>query len=469
MTTNSSISGSFAISAYAYTAPWQEDTVVGNMNSWNSLHNTSISQTTYLAPPSEEKSINITSIVKSWCDYNLTEIGANPDYGLLIVNSNESSTSNAKRINMSENSNPLSIEIVYHSSIINNEIYYLKNKNSGKYLTVSNNSPSNSVNVVQRKIGDTGTNLNAQRWRIVDLGNGLFKITSLLNENYCLNVTSGNVNISNTTGNSAKWKILRNSDLHSYRILSMNSNYTDAVNIAGWSCENDANAITYPYQNGTTAANDEWIFEPVYNYSTSLLLDYRDAYWNVEETNYSGFCETYPYFDGDDLSNCTNYVSQCMLAGGVHFQDEWVIYKKNNDNNVVVTTSGLNASWEFETIGGFMGTSVQASSPWFSAKKFHIFWSERVNCEFYSYESLNEDLGVVFEDGFEVGDVIMLADNSDDVRHAMIIVGEDYVLEDFFMSGNSISRYARSLKEIIQEKLTEQAFKNGGIYFYKMV
>lgn len=82
--------------------------------------------------------------------------------------------------------------------IVSNTLYYIKNKNSGKYLTVMSNSDSNGANVVQ-------ANFNAgkgQQWKVVHLGNGIYKIvsevgtkTKVLEMHYANNNNETNVDI----------------------------------------------------------------------------------------------------------------------------------------------------------------------------------------------------------------------------------------------------------------------------------
>ena len=50
-------------------------------------------------------------------------------------------------------------------------IYYIKNKNSGLYLTVQNDSKANGANVVQ----STGTGSLGQRWILEKNSNGTYR------------------------------------------------------------------------------------------------------------------------------------------------------------------------------------------------------------------------------------------------------------------------------------------------------
>ncbi len=76
--------------------------------------------------------------------------------------------------------------------------------------------------------------------------------------------------------------------------------------------------IQYKY-NGSH--NDEWYLEPVKK-SNSYGIKYAR-----KNATISPFTSAYP-----DLSSmggdCTNFVSQCMVASGIHYRNSWYVYKK---------------------------------------------------------------------------------------------------------------------------------------------
>ena len=107
-----------AIEAYAYTTSWVENTVVGNLSTWDSYYDTATLNTTYIGITTGDKSISILNTVKAWCNYNRgVSGGRNPAYGLILINNNEGSTYCARTLYTSENANPLELEIQYNPTI----------------------------------------------------------------------------------------------------------------------------------------------------------------------------------------------------------------------------------------------------------------------------------------------------------------------------------------------------------------
>ena len=204
--------------------------------------------------------------------------------------------------------------------ILSGNTYYLKNKSSGQYLDVYNSNTANATNVQQW----TNTGADNQKWRIAYTGGGLYKLVSLTGAaEKVLDVypsdssQGGNVDIFTDTGSSStRFAIVLDSDGFSYRILSQCSGFSKAVTVSEASCSQGANVFQYSYNSST---NDEWIFEP-YSFDVSLGLNY--AY-----RTYNSRTQTYP--DCEDLGgDCANFVSQCLLASGIHFQNNWWVFKE---------------------------------------------------------------------------------------------------------------------------------------------
>lgn len=334
--------------------------------------------------------------------------------------------------------------------LIDGEIYYIKNKNSGQYLMVSGSgtSASNKTNVIQTRDRSSAEVNGRQKWRLDYMGNGEYRIVSMLSTEetmYVLDVfandnTNGsNIDVySDANASDRRWKIALNSDNCSYRILSKCSNYTKAVGVADASCTNAANVAQYQYN---TNSECEWIFEPVYNYSPALGINYA-------RTNYDSYFPTFPAFD-EWGSDCTNFASQCMLAGGVHFQDQWWIFKNNNSYLHPESSSQFNNSWDVDTIGGFLG--IGASSPWISASKFCDFWSARVSYSDYTGEYIASNPGVVYSQPYYRGDVISMM-TSGEAYHTVYISG--YGTYDghntFMLTYHSTNTDYKSLLEIAE-------------------
>lgn len=295
------------------------------------------------------------------------------------------------------------------SLLEDNTIYYIKNKNSGKYLDVDHSIDKNGTNVLQWHYnGGVG-----QQWKLVHTGNGLYKLVSQVgSKNRVLDINKNdNKNRSNidiwTDNNSGdrRFRIIMNEDGYSYRIVSQCSKFTKAVTVEKASCNDTANVFQFQYN---ASNNDEWIFEPIKGYSRELAVNYA-------KKNVYNSVPAYPNLRkmGGD---CANFVSQCMLAGGIHYQDNWYIQKDNNKNSSPLNVNQLDASWR-----------LADPSPWISAKQFNLFWSQRCTNAVVTGKYITENSGL-FAHRLRIykGDVIQIADKSfwggvGAAKHTMII------------------------------------------------
>lgn len=397
-------------------------------------------------------SINMKSAVQSW--YSGSTTGKNKNYGIMIRYANESINdfNTVYSADFATTSKRPQLKINYTASgggtnptptpsgstapgynLVNNEVYYIKNKFSGQYLTVS------GTNVVQKKFSGS----TSQRWRLQSIGGGECKIYSMSNTGYVLNVldnsSSNGKNIrilqnSNVTG--SKFKIMFNSDNVTHRIASKSSSFSSAVAVEGASCSENANVIQWQYNK---SANDEWIFEPRSNFSALLARQYAHSLAKSQIT-------TYPRFDSD----CANFVSQCMLAGGVHFQDQWYIYKKNN-NRPDPSDAEVHLSWEFGKIGSYLGFG--GSSPWFSARQFNNFWKNRVHTETYSAAYVRDNQQEIYERPFQRGDVIQTLTKDGEPIHTVFIccIGSYNGKPDYNLSYHSNDTKDKPLGEFVRK------------------
>lgn len=334
--------------------------------------------------------------------------------------------------------------------LINGEVYYIKNKNSGQYLMVagSSSTASSGDNVIQSKDKSTADIRKRQQWRLDYLGSGEYRIVSMASPSGSTlvldvfandNVNGSNIDVySDANAPDRRWNILLNSDSCSYRIMSKCSSFTKGVTVQNASCSSGANVFQYQYN---ASKNDEWIFEPVYNYSIDLGVNYA-------LTNYNTYYYTYPAFNGWG-NDCANFASQCMLAGGVHFQAQWWIYKKNNTYLNPQSSSQFDNSWEVQTMGGVPIFGWGASSPWISAAKFCDFWSARVSYEDYKGSYITANPATVYGRPFYRGDVISMI-SSGEAYHTLYIssYGSYNGNSTFYLTYHSTNTKSKSLLEI---------------------
>ncbi len=160
-------------------------------------------------------------------------------------------------------------------------------------------------------------------------------------------------------------------------------------------------------------------------YSPSSAVYYANKYYLIFNTG------TYP-----DLSkiggDCANFVSQALYYGGMKMDNEWSIYKKNSTYLTPRSTTELDYSWIL----------AQPSSPWISAKRFDVYWSNRsIGISTYSvssYLSLSDktpqDIGK--------GDVVQILKKSGFAYygfHTMLITNEP-IYSNYTYTAHSSSR-----------------------------
>lgn len=324
--------------------------------------------------------------------------------------------------------------------LTDNTIYYIKNKNSGKYLDADHSVDKNGTNVLQWHYnGGVG-----QQWKLVHTGNGLYKLVSqvgskkrVLDINKNDNKNKSNIDIwSDDNSGDRRFRIIMNKDGYSYRIASQCSNFTKVVTVEKASCNDTANVFQYQYN---ASNNDEWIFEPVKGYSRELAVNYANK-------NVYNSVPAYPNLRkmGGD---CANFVSQCMLAGGIHYQNEWYVNKDNNKNPTPLNVSQLDSSWR-----------LADPSPWISAKQFNSFWSKRYKNAAVTGKFITENTGLIFNKlNIFKGDVIQIASMNfwggvGNIKHTMIIT--DYGVYkgslDYQVSYHSADTSKKDLLELAE-------------------
>lgn len=336
-------------------------------------------------------------------------------------------------------------------------LFYIKNKNSGQYLTVSNGIDADGQNVIQTKMDANNTSNNSSRlWRLTHVGVDRFRIVSQVGSKtrvLTLDLGTGGANgnatnlvidtYSSSTSDQHTFAIRLNSDLYSYRIASKSSNYNKVATVASASCDVNSNVFQYDY-NGNM--NDEWIFEP-YEYIPDRAVNYA-------RVNYNSHVYTYPLFEGD----CTNFVSQCMLAGGRHFKNEWYIYKRSNSSDLTPEDSLIDENWD-------IGTFSNDVSPWISVKGFYDFWTEEaVYYDKFTKQQYENNPGTIYNMNYDVGDVVQVIQSGflgSVYKHTMVITKKEN--GDYYFTYHSNNRLDYNWDTAIP------AFTNVEyIVFYKM-
>ena len=211
-------------------------------------------------------------------------------------------------------------------------------------------------------------------------------------------------------------------------------------------CSNGIDVHQWEYSNHS---HDQWILEPV-DLNITMGVNYASA-------NYDYDLDAYPSlenFGGD----CTNFVSQCLLAAGsLHQDNTWFIKRKNTNYHDIDSVEHLNNSW-----------NLADPSPWISAKQFkNNFYNSDHNVCKYKGSYIMDHCGEISMLLYNQGDVIQIADSFlgllGNSYHSMYVVGYSNVVENgitypmYNLAYQSTDTYGASLYNI--------ASNNSGDYF----
>ena len=171
------------------------------------------------------------------------------------------------------------------------------------------------------------------------------------------------------------------------------------------------------------------------------------------------------YPDLSNIGDCTNFASQCLLASGVHMQNEWCINKLHN-NNPVPTIENINDGWSYSLIYGY--NYLGGASPWISVLAFSSYWnSHSTQHTNVSANSVINNPDYSFGLPFNCGDVIVCKDGITP-KHALYIVGYTHTSSGrTYVVASHTSDYAnRNLITVAQNISAEYSFPS--FEFYSM-
>lgn len=311
---------------------------------------------------------------------------------------------------ITEESKTRSIDDVKNSIV--NHAFYIKNAYTGQYMDVQGGNVGNGINVSQY-IYNGGAN---QRWFIKSNGDSTFSLYSDLGRDYVLDINGGigndltNVQIWTYNGSDAQKFRIGFTGTSTYAFLSKSSDYKKAIVTHGGGCNTGENINQYTYSGKW---NELWILEPV---AKDVNLGVEYAIDNFDKT-----VPAYPRFSISYGGDCTNFVSQCLLAEGIHYRDRWMIYRKNGNYTDINNVNELNNSW-----------LLSDPSPWISAKQFKEFWAPKVSGAYKATgKQILEDPSIAWNIPIGKGCVIQRAENVlgvlGTVKHSMFIT--DYTVD----------------------------------------
>ena len=317
---------------------------------------------------------------------------------------------------------------------IKNHTFYIKNAFSGQYLDVYDGIASDGTNVIQYTYNG-GKN---QQWYISENGDDTFTLHSGINSNYVLDVNGGsssdlaNIQLWSYNGSDAQKFRIGYTERSIYGFMSKASNYEKCVVTHGYGCAMGDNVNQYTYSGHW---NELWILEPV---TKDVDLGARYA-----TDNYNSYIYSYP-----NLTNmggdCTNFVSQCMLASGIHYRNNWLIYRRNGNNTDLSNVSQLNDSW-----------ALTDPSPWISAPQFRNYWVNNVtNAYSVKASDVLTDPSIVWNVPITQGCAVQLAHSSfgnlGNSYHSMYISGylDDGTNNTYLLTAHTSNVVHKSLLDV---------------------
>ena len=299
---------------------------------------------------------------------------------------------------------------------LENKWFYIKNAYTGHYLDVYNGYGQNDTNVQQCRYNGS----YAQKWCLYHLGNGEYMIYTNTGATtsgdttyitYALDVYNGwgnngtNIQIyEGTVGNFAQTFTLEKTQNATYIIRTKASNYNSVVSLSDNICDDGINVHEWEYSNHT---HDQWIIEPE-KPICSRGVEYAKANYKTRLDAYPDFQS--PYYD------CTNFVSQCLLAGGeLHQNGNWYLRRKNTRYHTVTKNTELDYSWE-----------LSDPSPWISAKEFKNEFSNRKIAS-YTGKNIISKATEVWKENVMTGDVVQVVNQvlgiPTNAEHTMYVTG----------------------------------------------
>ncbi|HIZ84157.1 MAG TPA: RICIN domain-containing protein, partial [Firmicutes bacterium] len=164
------------------------------------------------------------------------------------------------------------------------KVYYIRSALSDLYLDANKN-------VIQY----TANYSTVQQWRVLDAGDGTYKLESLRYGkviNVAQNVDANRQGLVLYESNSSSgqfFKIVKNSNNNSFAILTKCSNYTKGLNVYDGSKEPEAQIIQYQYR--ANELGSQWYFEPVNGstvaYENTIKSNLRDYVQKAIDSYYA--------------------------------------------------------------------------------------------------------------------------------------------------------------------------------------
>lgn len=329
---------------------------------------------------------------------------------------------------------------------VDGRVFYIKNMYSGKYLDVAGAVEGNGTNVQQYEFNGS----DSQKWYANHVGDGIYRFVSFIGKvdngstidlYYALDVSGGddgnngvNIQLWELNDTDAQKFGLDRTFNNAFILRTGPSGFDSAVTVNEASCNNSANVFQWEY-NGTH--NDEWLLEPCE----------RSDEWGVDYALANAYERAPAYPNLSSLGgDCANFVSQCMLAGGMHYENNWYMYRKTGEFSEPANRTQLNSSWQ-----------LSDPSPWISAEEFESYWTPRKKVTMIKGKDILNSWEWYQNSGFTPGDVVQYLDDNilnRQAEHTMYITGIAPDVDgqfSFTLTYHSLDKIDRNLLDICRQ------------------
>lgn len=267
-------------------------------------------------------SFNITDAYKQWLNYALNDGGYTYDIGF-VLRAVSGSKIFASVENAAISTRPNVMVYYTEDTSVSDGTYYIRNVNSGKYLDVAGADTADGTNVWQYEFNRSA----AQHWKVQYLESGCYALipgvsaSTRLDADGASDVNNANIQIYSSNGSPAqRWRLIQNAD-GTYRIMPRFSDGR-GMEVTGAGTANGINVVLYDYWGGN---NQRWVLESTKTtyinskadtsyYDRSAAVAYASQYACWQDSDQKLDTPGYIYFE---TGNCTNFVSQCLVAGGL--------------------------------------------------------------------------------------------------------------------------------------------------------
>lgn len=175
-----------------------------------------------------------------------------------------------------------------------------------------------------------------------------------------------------------------------------------------------------------------------YTYNPELAVEYSYKY--IEDRN-----PEYPSFE----FNCINYISQCLVAGGITMDAP----SRTSENFKIFRTHNKWFSYAFDT-DPYRPIVYNISSAFSKISDFVFYWSKVANVPYYTMENTKENQDFI-RNNVKIGDVIIVYGKN---PHSVIVVDIDE--NTVYYNSNTNDRNAYPLYSVSGDRYEKISYFN---------